>query len=188
MIGLRRIKRRCRRDLGHDLALERLVLDERGLGIFGDLLLLRVGVKDRGAVLRAMVAELSVHLRGVNVMPEHVHELRITYLGGVVFHLHDLGVAGAPARDLLVGRVLRMTAHIAGHGCHDARHGVVGLFHAPEAPARKRRLGGGGLALRRGKQRGAQRNHDEPRECTSSNHCSTPCHVRFSASEFGERP
>ena len=58
------------RDLGDDLPLERLALLQCRPRRFGKPLLLVVVVEDAAAVLGAVVAELRVLLRGIDVAPE----------------------------------------------------------------------------------------------------------------------
>ena len=58
---------------------------------------------------------------------------------GVVGDLHDLGVAGAPAADLLVGRVRDLAAGVARDHALDALQVLVDRLQAPEAAAAQRR-------------------------------------------------
>ena len=64
VIGLSWIESLQRNDFGYDGARENLGLVElRDIGL-GDALLFVVGVKDRGAILRAFVGALAIELRG----------------------------------------------------------------------------------------------------------------------------
>ena len=109
-----------RDDRRDDRLLERLRLLERRLRRLGGCRCSSLCTKIAGAVLRADVAELAVLHRRIDVVPEDVEQLLVADLLRVVDDLHRLGVAGAAGRDLLVGRVLRLAARVAGRR-RDAR-------------------------------------------------------------------
>src|SRR5258707_1575987 len=94
-------------------------------------------IKDCAAILVAVVAELSILRQGIDVVPEHVEQLVVAYLGRVVHDLHRLGMTSAAVRDLLVGRIGRMTAGIT-RGLADHALDLVEIgLHTPEAAARE---------------------------------------------------
>src|SRR5258708_14706517 len=108
MIGLRRIKRFQRADLGHD----RLLVDLGGVELadlgLRDLLLFVAGGKDGRAILRARVRALTVQLgRIVRHRKKDLQDLAIADFLRVVFDLDGLGVAGRAGPDHgVVGRRL----------------------------------------------------------------------------------
>src|SRR5919197_4050512 len=129
------------RDLGRDLAEPALV--QRALvalerGARGGRLLV-VGGVDRRAVLGADVVALAHALRRVVALPEHLQQLVVRALRGVVDDQHGLGVAGAAAADLLVGGVRRVAAGVADGGGDDAGRLPEEALGAPEAAEREDR-------------------------------------------------
>ncbi len=74
------------------------------------------GRVDRGAVLRAVVVALAVLLRRVVVLPERLEQHVDVDPRRVVDDQDGLGVAGAPGAGLLVRRVRREPARVAGGG------------------------------------------------------------------------
>src|SRR5687767_10392760 len=87
------VELRRRDDLRDDLSLEPRLLLELAERLEGRLLLLVAAIEDRGAILRAVVAELRVLLERVHVAPEDVEELLVRDLRRVVHDLDRLGVA-----------------------------------------------------------------------------------------------
>ena len=83
----------------------------------------------------AWCCALAVEGGGVVRLEEDVEDLVIADHGRVVFHLDDLGVAGAMAADLLVGGILRVAAGVAADALDDARHALEDRLRAPEASA-----------------------------------------------------
>src|SRR5262245_29895914 len=106
-------------------------------------------VEDGGAVLGPVVAELPILLRWVDVMPEHVEELLVTHLFGVIDDLDRFCMAGATGRYLMVGRILLVPTGIARGGGDHAGELVKRRLHTPEAAAGKSGLGGTRAAGRR---------------------------------------
>src|SRR5439155_13189764 len=120
-----------RYNLGLDRLLEaRLIFGLRGLR---QALLLVVVVEDRRAVLVAAIAELAVLRERIVVVPEHVEELFVGDLGRVVDDLDRLGMAGAAAADVIIGRIGELPASIARGGADDAFDLVEIGLNAPEA-------------------------------------------------------
>src|SRR6266496_4914273 len=74
VILLGRIERRGRDDLRHDSPLEARHLFDPPLRLLGGFPLRLVLVEDRRAVLRAVVAELTVRLRRIDVVPEGLEQ------------------------------------------------------------------------------------------------------------------
>jgi hypothetical protein len=115
-------------------------------------LALRLGrVQHRRAVLRADVVALPHALGRIVALPEQLQEVLVARLGRVEHDQHRLGVAGASAADLPVGRVGRMPARVADRGREHARRLPEHALCAPEAteaehrplePLGKRRLEG----------------------------------------------
>jgi hypothetical protein len=90
--------------------------------------------EDLRAVLRARIAELPVLHRRIVVQPECLEQLLVVDLGRVIGDLDHLGVAGAPAGYLLIGRILDLAAHVAGdHRVRGQAELLERLFGAPEA-------------------------------------------------------
>src|SRR5262245_37412444 len=94
-------------------------------------------VEDGGTVLGTVVAELSILLRRVYVMPEYVEELFVTHQFWVIDDLDRFRMAGAAGRHLVVGRVLLVPAGVARGGGDHTGELVKGRLHAPEAAAGK---------------------------------------------------
>jgi len=122
-------------DLGGDLAEaatgQLLAVDLGQLA--GGLLLLGGGPVDRRAVLGAHVVALAHALGGVVDLEELLHQVGVGDDGGVEDDAHGLGVPGAAAADLLVGRVRRAATGVADRGGPDAGELPVDLLGAPEA-------------------------------------------------------
>ena len=142
MVLLRRIELAGRDDLGHDGACEALGPLQLPLGLFRQPPLRLIVVKDGRAILLTVVAELRVCRERVDVVPEHVEQLGVADLPGVIDHLHRLGVSRAACRDLLVPRALRVASGVAHRGGQHAVESFERWLHAPEAAARERRDGG----------------------------------------------
>ena len=133
VVLLRGIELRQRNDLGDDLSFEaRLLFELRLRGERRGLLRL-AGVEDRRAVLRSVIAELAVLLRRVDVVPVDLEKLLVRDLCRIERDLRRFGVAGAARRNLLVGRVDRRAAGVAGDGRDDTGQILEGALLAPEA-------------------------------------------------------
>src|SRR5258705_3199604 len=136
VIVLGEVERRRVDDLGRDrieaALLERLLVHcLRGLG---RLTLRGAEHVDAGAILRADVIALTHALRGIVVLPEGLEQSLIGDLAWIVDHQHDLVMAGAPAADLLISRIGRVTSRIAHRGDVDALAQLPELaLGAPEA-------------------------------------------------------
>src|SRR5439155_26972122 len=91
----------------------------------------------RGAILFPAVAELSVVLRRIDVVPVDVEELRVRDFLRVVEDLDRFAVAGQPGRDLVVGWVLLGSAGKSGSDREDARKRLERCLHAPETASRE---------------------------------------------------
>ena len=135
----------------HDRLFERLRLLDRDLRCFGETALFRVVHEDRRAVLSAVIAELAVGHRRIDVVPEHVEQFLVRDLRRVVDHLDGLGMTRRARGDFFIGRVPLLPAGVAGRRREDARSLVERRLHAPEASARKcrdRLAGRSGVRLR----------------------------------------
>ncbi len=133
--------------------LERLVALERRFGRFGQAALFVVVVKNPAAVLRAVVAELLVFDRRIDVVPEHVEQFFVGHFLRVIDDLHGFRMPGAARRNFLVGRIFFLPAGIAGGGRDHARQHVERVLHAPEAAAGERGFRVGGSRARFGRLR-----------------------------------
>src|SRR6202049_3664792 len=101
MIVLGGPERRRRHDLGYDPLLEAARLGQLGLRRLREALLLLVVIEDGAAVLVAVIAELRIGRDRVDVVPEHVEQLRIADLGGGVCQLDGFRVPGRRGPQLL---------------------------------------------------------------------------------------
>src|SRR5262249_5531217 len=127
MVFLGFVERPGRHDLGCNRLLEAL-LDNRLRG-FRLRTLLLAAIKDRAAVLVAVVAELPILRQRIDIVPEHVEQPAIAHLRRIVHDLHRLGMAGTAMRDLLIGRIGRMTTGIArGRADHALDLVKIGLY------------------------------------------------------------
>src|SRR5947209_5825716 len=141
VVGLGVIERAGLRDLGRDLAVASAA--QHGLvsgpRLVGGRALGLVAPEDRRAVLRADVVALAHPLGGVVSLPEQLQHLLVAGGGAVERDKNGLGMAGAPAADLLVGGVRGKPAGVADGRRVDA----VGLpeeaLRAPEAAHPERR-------------------------------------------------
>src|SRR5256885_10724652 len=105
VVLLRRPERGGLGDLRDDRRLERLGLLDLRLRCLGGGLLRVVRVEDLGGVLRSVVAELTLVVGRVDVVPEDVEQLVVADDARVELDLHRLHVAGAARGDLLVRRI-----------------------------------------------------------------------------------
>src|SRR5579862_7593288 len=96
--------------------------------------------EDRGAVLRADVGTLAVHLRRIVHLEEQLDELGVAHLRGIERHFHDLAMIGRAGADLAVVRIVGVAAFIARHRVDDARHLGEEMLDAPETPRPERGL------------------------------------------------
>src|SRR5690606_29268570 len=69
---------------------------------------------DRRAVLRAAVVALTIQGGGVVVLPERLEQRLRVGPGAVICDEHRLRVTGATGAHLLIRRVWRLSAHVAG--------------------------------------------------------------------------
>lgn len=140
MILLGRIERAGRRDLGVNVRKASALL-EHGLACFRRAPLRIVLVENRSPILIADVAELPVLHRGVDVMPEVIHQFLVADRLRVIGHPHRFRMAGPAAADLLIRRILQRAAGVTGFGAQHAWQLVEIGFHAPEAAAGEDRRG-----------------------------------------------
>jgi hypothetical protein len=87
--------------------------------------------------------------------PERLEELGVTDLRRVEPYLHGLGVAGAVAADLPVGRTGDVAAGVTDGGLQHPGDLAEGCLHTPETSGRERRALGSfrAVALERRRQR-----------------------------------
>src|SRR5215831_3241030 len=94
-------------------------------------------IEDGSAILVPVVAELSILLRRVDVMPEHVEELFVTHLFGIIDDLDRFRMAGTAGRHLVIGRILLVPTGVARGGGDHTGQLVKWRLHTPEAAAGK---------------------------------------------------
>src|SRR5580658_7109697 len=108
----------CRNDLGCNWFLETPGCLQRRLRRQRRALLLWRVVEDHRPVLRTMVWPLPVHLRRIVQAPERFHQLLITHLRRVKFHLDYLGMPRAIRAHVPIRGVVEFTPLIAGNRVH----------------------------------------------------------------------
>src|SRR5579884_1391600 len=96
--------------------------------------------EDHAAVLRAVVRPLPVELRGIVYLEELREQLLVSNFCGIKFDVHDLGMAGAVGTHVLVGGVLKRSAHVADAGCNHAGQFGKRRFYTPETTCAKSSL------------------------------------------------
>jgi len=79
---------------------------------FGGLPLRFVANEDRGAILIADVAELTMRVQRIDVLPEVIEQLLVADLRRIEHDLHGFRVARSAVRHLLVGRILDVPAGV----------------------------------------------------------------------------
>src|SRR5208337_2837626 len=136
VISLRRIERLEGNHLRHDRARKSLGLVELSNVGLRDALLVGAVVKNRRAILRALVRSLAVQLRGIVRHGEvHFQELPVGDLRGIVNNLHGFSMAGlAAADDLIFGGVGR-ASRVARRSADDAFNVLKNSLHSPETAA-----------------------------------------------------
>lgn len=139
MVSLSAIELVVGRELRHNFAVP--AVGRSGLfdGVFGDLLLLRVAVKNRAAVLRAGIVALIVELCWVMHGQENVHQLVIRNHFRIVNYVDGFGVTGIALSDAFVSRVLGIAALITGLRAVNAFDLIKNRVHAPKTAAREGR-------------------------------------------------
>src|SRR4051794_15680166 len=108
----------------NDFSLDRL-LETRLHGLlrrFGQPTLLLVTIKDRGAVLVPVVAELRIPGERIVVAPEPVEQFFVRRFCRIVEDLDGFRVSGTARRHLLVGGIGHLAPGITGRRGDDARH------------------------------------------------------------------
>lgn len=116
----------------------------------GDLLLIFRGVKNCGAVLRAVVGALAIQFRGIVChRKKDAQELAESDFGRIVDYFHGFGVAGVATPYGFVVGALRGAACVARSGGSNAFHVLEDGLDSPEAAAREH----DGLLAGRGGQR-----------------------------------
>src|SRR5262245_4437207 len=139
MVGFREKEWSGRRDLGRHRRIaglaERLVVAlARRLGL---PLLAVAGEIDCRAVLRADIIALTHALGRVMRLEEDLEQLLVADPLRVEHHHHRLGMAGLAGAQLLIGRVRRLTTHIADGGDPHAGHRPEQPLGAPIAAKRE---------------------------------------------------
>src|SRR5439155_8576105 len=114
-------------DVGDDGVIEELVPGQAGDHLLGRGLLLRRVVEDGRAVLCADIVALTVQGGRIVDGEEDFEDVPIGGDLRIEGDPHDLGMTGSAGADLLIGRVWRLSAHVAGfdglHAFHPVVHG-----------------------------------------------------------------
>src|SRR5437879_11062581 len=97
-------------------------------------------IKNHRAVLRAYIGTLSIQRGRILVRPENCEDLIVRYLGGIEFHLNNVGVAGLVTANIFVAWILCVPASIPYGGRAHAFKLAKSLFHAPKTPRPERRF------------------------------------------------
>jgi len=105
---------------------------------FNEPFLFLVVIEDGRSIPRPHIAELLVRRERIDVLPEHIEQLRVGDLRRSVENLDSIGVAGAARGYFLLRGALLVPARIAGRRRHDAWQRIERRLHAPEAAARER--------------------------------------------------
>ena len=103
----------------------------------GGLLLVFIEVEYGGAVLVAGIGALSVELGRVVDFEEAAQYGFVADLFGIEADEYGFGVAGIASAHVFIGGAVGVSAGIAGAHVHHAGQFAHGVFHAPEAAARK---------------------------------------------------
>ena len=93
--------------------------------------------EDRGAVLRADVGPLAVHLRWIVDLPESIKQLIVADFLWIEGDLHDFGVAGCVRADIFLRGIQSVAAAVAHRNIHDARQSPECRFDSPKAAGAK---------------------------------------------------
>src|SRR5882762_8574284 len=112
---------------------------QRGFRLFCGRLLLWRMEEDRGAVLRAEVRALAVHLRRVEQLP-------IGQCRWIESDLHDFGMPGFIGADIFIRGIFSVAAAIAYNGVNNSRNAAECCFDPPKASCSKGRGFGHGTA------------------------------------------
>src|ERR1700761_1224007 len=90
------------------------------------------------AVLSADVGTLPVQLRRIMVLPEDSEQVTVRDFCGVISDLYGFCVAGTVRANIVVSRILGMSAGVADPGIQHPRRGAKCLFYSPETTSCKR--------------------------------------------------
>src|SRR4029077_14486506 len=104
-------------------------------GLFGGLrrVFRFVGLKENGgAILAAMVAELCVWCERIDVMPEGIQQLLVTYFGWIIDHFDRFRMPCSSSGHLFIARIGDPTPHISRGRRHHSLNLLEGFFHAPK--------------------------------------------------------
>src|SRR5499433_1296844 len=125
---------------------------ERFFGFFRQAFLSFIMVKDCRAILTTDVAKLPVERERIDIVPEHLEQLFVSYLLWIIGNLDHLCVSGLAGRYFLIRRIFLCTPGVTRDGRNEPVELVKRWFHAPETAAGKSgfRCGGGSARLRCG--------------------------------------
>src|SRR6185503_1394241 len=116
VILLGRIEVRSCDNLGGDRSGKLLGLLDHLLRLLRQALLIFIMIENGRAVLMALVTELPIRSRGINVVPEEIENLLVADLCRIIENLYRLRVACAARRHLLIGRIGLLPTRITGGG------------------------------------------------------------------------
>jgi hypothetical protein len=144
MIIFGRPKRHRRQNLGYDRFFEFSRTGQFRLGFLGDFLLIFIGIKDRRSIARTDIGELPVALRGIDLLPVNVEQLRERNLHRIVNDLDRLAVFRLLRAHQFVGRIRFRSAAVTDRRLEHTRRFVERGLNAPETTAGEN----GGLCCR----------------------------------------
>src|SRR5262249_28873820 len=102
---------------------------------FGEAALLLVTIKDRAAILIAVIAELLIFRQRIDIVPKNIEQLLVGDFRWIEDDLNRLGMARPAVGNLLIGRIGGAPAGIA-RGCADHACDLVEVgLHTPETAA-----------------------------------------------------
>src|SRR5882757_8689925 len=93
--------------------------------------------EDRGAVLRAEVRALAVHLRRVVHLPESVKQLLIGQRRWIESNLHDFGMPGFIGADVFIRGIFSVAAAVPDDGVNNSGNAAECCFYPPKASCSK---------------------------------------------------
>src|SRR6266478_3752099 len=95
--------------------------------------------ENRGAVLRAEVWSLAVHLRWVVSLPEGFQQLFISDFRRIKTYLHDFRMPRFIRANIFVSGIRHLSAAVAYCGVDHSRHALKRCFNTPETSCSKSR-------------------------------------------------
>src|SRR5262245_13187594 len=116
-------------------------LAKRLLRFLRQAFLVFIVVKDRRAILTANVAKLPIRRERIDIAPEHLEQLLVSYLFRIIGDLDYLGVSCLAGGYFLIRWIFLCAAGVTRDRRNNPIELVEGRLHAPEAAAGKGGLG-----------------------------------------------